>query len=443
MDFINNFLTSGYSFSKEENLQKFRFSLLNSSMLIASVFTFINYFGSVFKFVPFPPVYEHIVLFYAISCLVSIIILRVKKSYFLLATNIVVLTSLVVFYAALLMVKADEFRLIWFFLVVFASFVLLGKRYGITLMFIVLISILIINQMYELGFSKLAQFSFFNSFLIFAAFSYFFLEKIEKDSLEFSSLNGQLKNKILQEKQQRKEQEQMLLRQCRMANMGEMLDSIAHQWRQPLMHINSILLNMDSDLETRSAADQKNLNKRVDEISSLTEHMSQTIEDFRTLFKVEQEQTEFSLNKIINDVLVLMKNQLQDIDITFLETKETQLFSNKSELMQVIIIILANAVEALEINKIKQKRITIQLQEEQNTISILIEDNAGGISQKNIKKIFDPYFTSKTQSGGTGLGLYIANIIIKHKMLGNIIATNTLEGAKFEISLRKNHVKNT
>jgi len=243
---LSNFLTSGFEFSESENLQRFRFSLLNSSMLIAAFFTFFNYFASVLNLIPFPSLYEKIVLLYALACVFSIFLLRANKNNFLLATNIVLLTSLIVFYSALFMVTDDEFRLIWFFLVVFASFVLIGKKYGIILMLIVLISIIIITQVFHLDFSRLAQFTFFNSFLIFTAFSYFFLEKIEKDSKEFKVLNKKLADKVSHEIKQREEQEQMLLQQCRMANMGEMLDSIAHQWRQPLMHINSILLNMDN-----------------------------------------------------------------------------------------------------------------------------------------------------------------------------------------------------
>ena len=104
---------------------------------------------------------------------------------------------------------------------------------------------------FDLGFSKYTQSTFFASFLIFTSFPYFFLEKIEKDALEFKLLNNKLKDKVIQETLQREQQEQMLLQQCRMASMGEMLDSIAHQWRQPLMHINAILLNMDNALETK------------------------------------------------------------------------------------------------------------------------------------------------------------------------------------------------
>lgn len=432
---LNNFLTSGHPFAESDNLQRFRFSLLNSLLLIASVFSLLNYLSSIFKLVPFAPIYEKTLLFYVFACLFSLYLLRKKKSYYLIAVNNIVLSSLVLFYMALFVVLHDEFRLIWFFLVVFASFVLMGKRYGIILTLLLLVSIILINQRFDLGFSALAQFTFINSFLIFSAFSYFFLEKIEKDALEFKLLNNKLENNVNDEIRQRKEQEHMLLRQSRMANMGEMLDSIAHQWRQPLMHINSILMNMDNSLETKDTKKQSKvyLENKIDEVAKLTEYMSQTIEDFRGLFKVEKEQTHFTLESAINDVLNLMKNSFNNIEINYKGKGNTSIFAHRGELIQLIIILLSNAVEVLNKRNIENKRITIDAYTSKDSVVITIEDSAGGIIPKNIEAIFDSYFTTKEQSGGTGLGLYIAKIIVEQKMSGKISVCNTQSGAKFSI----------
>jgi len=440
---FSSFLTSGHVFSENQNLQGFRFSLLNSLLLIASIFTLINYFASVFDFVPFTPLYEKTLLFYSLACHFSILLLRQNRGYYLIAVNTIVFSSLILFYMALFIVLNDEFRLIWFFLVVFASFVLAGKRYGIILTLLLLISIVVINQNFDLGFSKIAQFTFINSFLIFSAFSYFFLEKIEKDELEFKLLSNKLKSKVNDEIQRRKEQEQMLLRQSRMANMGEMLDSIAHQWRQPLMHINSILMNMDNSLDPNNSQKQGKdyMESKIDEISMLTSYMSQTIEDFRGLFKVEKEQTYFTLENAINDVLTLMKNSFKEIDIYYETRGETLVFAYRSELIQVIIILLSNAVEAFTKRDIKNKRITIESNQSKEQTVFSIEDNGGGIIPENIDAIFAPYFTTKEQSGGTGLGLYIAKIIIDKKMQGELVAANTPNGARFTIKLSKPELK--
>jgi len=437
LGFIDDLLTSGHSFSKNDNLQKFRFSLLNSISLITLVTTFFYLFVSIFSIVPYAPVYVTMISIYGVACFISRYLLRKNKSYYTLSVNIIVLTSLSVFYVALFVVTNDEFRLIWFFLLVFTSFVLMGRQYTIILTLLILVSIIVINQFFELGFSGVAQLTFLISFLIFNSFSYIFLLKIEKDEHEFKKLNNKLVDKIANEIRERKEQEEMLLRQSRMANMGEMLDSIAHQWRQPLMHINSILMNMDSSINRTRTITQNQINVKVDEIATLTAHMSQTIEDFRGLFSVEKEQIHLTLEDAINDVLTLMKNSFNNIKVDYKIIGETTILAHRSELIQLIIILLSNAVEALNNHNNQNKKITIMAYTSGSGGVITIEDNAGGIKSKNVDAIFDPYFTTKEQSGGTGLGLYIAKIIAEQKIGGEITAANTSAGAKFTILLNK------
>lgn len=226
----------------------------------------------------------------------------------------------------------------------------------------------------------------------------------------------------------------MLLRQCRMANMGEMIDAIAHQWRQPLMNINAILMNMDI-LTEEEKKDGKVLEQSIDEISSLTSHMSQTIEDFRTLYQEEKTKTTFEVYGLIEDVLTLMKNNFQDIAVSIEGDTTLQVVSYKNELTQVLITLFSNAIEVLKSRNIFPKKIRIDLLQDRKQTLICIEDNAGGIIEKNMASVFDPYFTTKKQTGGTGLGLYITKIIIEQHMKGEISVTNTKHGAKFLIAL--------
>jgi signal transduction histidine kinase len=433
---IDNFLTSGHEFTGNDNLQKFRFSMLNSLLVIAALFSFVNYFAFIFKYIVLTPIYAKAVLAFALVCFCIIYLLRIRKNLYPIAVIIILVSALSLFFFALITSVQDEFRLIWFFLTLFVGFILMGKKYGLLLMLLILASIYYIEHSSGLGLSKLAMFTFSNSFLIFTAFAYFYLQKIERDSLEFKLLNDKLESKITQEIQQRKEQEQMLLRQCRMANMGEMMDSIAHQWRQPLMHINSILMNMDNALEAKKNR-KDYLGNKIDEVASLTTHMSQTIEDFRNLFKAEKEKTQFALNIVIADVLTLMKNGFNNIDVIFNAKGNITILGYRSELIQVIIILLSNAVEALDKSNTQNKKIEITTEASDDSAVISIEDNGGGISLENIVNIFDPYFTTKDQSGGTGLGLYIARIIVEHKMSGKITACNTGVGARFTIMLSK------
>jgi len=258
-------------------------------------------------------------------------------------------------------------------------------------------------------------------------------KEVEVKTKDLQNLNKQLEYRIKEEVGQRLAQEQMLLRQSRMASMGEMIDTIAHQWRQPLMNINAVMMNLDRGIER--AKKPSELKEKVLEIFSLTAHMSHTIEDFRDLLKIGKDRHYFILNDVIVGVVKLLKNNLKGIVVGYEVDEEIGIESYQSEFTQVLIILLNNASEILHLRNISDKHIYISIREEYQGIFIEIEDNAGGIDKEDLAKIFDPYYTTKNQIGGTGLGLYIARIIIEKNMNGSIVASNTDRGALFSIGI--------
>jgi len=213
-----------------------------------------------------------------------------------------------------------------------------------------------------------------------------------------------------------------------------MIDSIAHQWRQPLMNINAILMNMDRAIETQNNP-QKYLADKMDEVITLTTHMSQTIEDFRSLLRSDKQKTHFFIDKSIVRILELFEETLKDIDVQVIGSNGLTFFGYNNELIQVIMIILNNAIDTLQVRKIESKKIVIQVSLTQTNLLISIEDNAEGIDNSYLDSIFDPYFTTKKSTGGTGLGLYIAKIIIEQNMHGSLHAENTKNGAMFSIRI--------
>lgn len=440
MRMSDNFLTSGHEFSKNDGLQKFRFAFLNILLLVPTLVTVINLIVLFAAANDSDDGFEKAVLFYFSGLIALIILLRKDRKYYLAVVSLFTLSTLTLFYFVTLTRPEDEFRMIGFFIGVFNTYVLLGKKAGALLGVIIVISVVLISSFHDMELSSQAFTTFYSFFIPFTVFLYFFLDKVEKDSLEFEVLHNRLREKVKLETNHRMEQEQMLLRRSRMANMGEMLDSIAHQWRQPLMHINSILLNIESALDRKSENDNDKdyLNGKLDEIAVLTTHMSQTIEDFRGLFKVEKEYTNFNLQEVTNDVLALLKNNLNDIELERRNLNDVEVLGHRSELMQVIIIVLSNSIDVLNTRKIDSKKIILDIKLQADSVCITIEDNAGGISVDNAERIFDPYFTTKEQSGGTGLGLYIAKIIVEHNMGGAITVSNTANGAKFSICLLTN-----
>jgi C4-dicarboxylate-specific signal transduction histidine kinase len=328
----------------------------------------------------------------------------------------------------MLSVEYDEFRMVWFFLTAFAAYMLRGKKYGEFITSIIFILVLFFYFMVGINISGYGLFTFFSALLSFNIFAYYFMDKIENETAYFEQ-------EVQYEVEKRQAQEQILLRQYRMANMGEMIDAIAHQWRQPLMQGNMILLNIDDSLENEFY-NKKYLQEKISELSSLNRHMSQTIDDFRALLHHEKSKSRFNVAKMIDEVLELMKTQLKEIETSVSPNDAPySIVGYKNEVIQVVIILISNAIEALKHTEYKKISITIQQKEE--SIDILIEDNAGGIDNSILDKIFDSYFTTKKEIKGTGLGLYIAKIIIEENMQGKLSVKQGREGAQFTISIKK------
>lgn len=435
MKYVDNFLTSGHTFQKNENLKKFRFALLNSILVVTTFFTLLNYFASTFHFIQLSTIYENVMIIYSFINIIIIFALRRDLNTYVPMANIIIFISLIVFYFALFTSPTDELRLVWFFLLLYATFLLRGKQFGLILMIFILSSVFFVHiYIIDTNYSKLALFTFFNVMIIFTLFSYFFLSKIEKDALEFELLNNKLKEKVLEETEQRKEQEKMLLHQCRLASMGEMIDSIAHQWRQPLMNINAILMNMERGIEIKEEP-KEYLEEKMNEIVALTTYMSQTIEDFRSLFKEEKEKVSFDITNIISHGLELFEGALKNISISLNQTTKYLYYGYSNEFLQVTMILLSNAVEVIKSRNIEDPTIEISITSNVQNIYIVFQDNAGGIDEGHIPHIFDPYFTTKERTGGTGLGLYVAKIIIEQNMHGILKVSNENKGARFEISI--------
>lgn len=208
--------------------------------------------------------------------------------------------------------------------------------------------------------------------------------------------------------------------------MGEMIGNIAHQWRQPLSTISTIASGIKLEDELNLMTKDK-MYKNLDLIVSNTKHLSDTIEDFRNFFKKDKTKTNFVLKNIIEKVISLMSASLKNKDIKIkLDIDENiELYTLENELTQAILNILNNSKDALLEKELACKIIKIKAYKKEEKIYIEVYDNGGGISESIIDKIFEPYFTTKFQSQGTGIGLYMTRTIIVGHMKGKIQAMNT------------------
>lgn len=241
--------------------------------------------------------------------------------------------------------------------------------------------------------------------------------------------------KIEEEVEKRILYEKDIMQKNRLASMGEMLDNIAHQWRQPLMKISAILLNTDRNIELKNY-DEKYLQQRLEDISNTIFFMSNTIDTFREFLNPNKARQNFEVFQAVEKCLKVLNVSLKDVQVN-LNKKEIYIDAYESEFMQVIISILSNSIEILEQKKIKNKEVNITIFEDDNSIFVSLEDNAGGIEKENLDRVFDPYFTTKHKTGGTGMGLYISKIIMLSSFGGDIKVENGDFGARFVLNLVK------
>jgi C4-dicarboxylate-specific signal transduction histidine kinase len=260
----------------------------------------------------------------------------------------------------------------------------------------------------------------------------------ESSKNELSVINNsaiKMIKKIEEEVDKRILYEKDIMQKNRLASMGEMIDNIAHQWRQPLMKINAILLNTDRAIELKKY-DEKYLQTKIDEISNTVYFMSNTIDTFREFLNPNKTKQHFEIKESIEKSIEFLSSSLENTEVK-LESKEYLVEASQSEFMQVIISMLSNAVDIFEVKKIKNQKIDISIYEDEVNIFIEILDNAGGIEEENLYKVFDPYFTTKHKQGGTGMGLYIAKIIMINSFNGDISVQNEANGARFTLKILK------
>ena len=233
-----------------------------------------------------------------------------------------------------------------------------------------------------------------------------------------------------------RQKDKQLLEQSRLAQMGEMISMIAHQWRQPLAAISSA-----SGAITLKAKRDRLGNELAIELSGkiadYSQHLSSTINDFREFFKTNKEKKEASFEEIVTCVLNIVEETIQSQNIKLIKEFQTDLkvetFPN--EIKQVVLNLLKNAEDVLLDNKIVDPFIKIRTYQSEDNLHLEISDNGGGIPEKIIGNIFDPYFSTKTQKDGTGLGLYMSKTIIQEHCHGQLKVSNSEDGALFTIVL--------
>jgi C4-dicarboxylate-specific signal transduction histidine kinase len=254
------------------------------------------------------------------------------------------------------------------------------------------------------------------------------------DITEIEEYKKELKEQI----RRIKEKQQILIQNSKMASMGEMIANIAHQWRQPLNSLSALHTVLMMDYEDNGGLTKEKIAEFKEESSQYIHRMSSTIDDFRNFFSPTKEKELFVVSDAIKESIKFVKDSYLDSGVELIDRtldRDTQICSYKNELMQVIMILLNNSRDAVVSNNIKNPKVLIDFIESDDEIKICVKDNGGGIDEDIMDRIFEPYFTTKFKSDGTGVGLYMSKMIVEDSIGGKLSLKNFEDGVLASLTL--------
>ncbi|HFU74671.1 MAG TPA: PAS domain-containing sensor histidine kinase [Arcobacter sp.] len=267
------------------------------------------------------------------------------------------------------------------------------------------------------------------------------LSTIKQKEIELEKLNRELEKKINEAVQENREKDRSIIEKSRLAQLGEMISMIAHQWRQPLTAISATCNNIILQTMMDKKLQEEEVRKELELVTGYTKYLSDTIDDFRNFFKKNKFKEKTTIDKIINDTLYIISSTIENHNITLTTSlnASVEIETYTGEIKQVILSIIKNAQDALRLNNIKNAEIRIDTYTHTDYVELIISDNAKGIPINILDRIFEPYFSTKKELDGTGLGLYMSKIIVEKNCDGKLFATNKNDGAVFFLQLPINN----
>ena len=240
----------------------------------------------------------------------------------------------------------------------------------------------------------------------------------------------------LQAMEELRKKDEALIQQSRQAAMGEMIGNIAHQWRQPLNAVGLLVQDLTLSYEYGNFS-KEYLDTNTKKIMQLVRHMSQTIDDFRNFFTPDREKCDFDPRQVVERTLALVEGTLKEkqIAVTVNASPAPSINGHPNEFSQALLNIINNAVDAFVDRRPPSPALEVSVKGEEGKVVVTVADNAGGVQEEILDRIFEPYFTTKEQGKGTGIGLFMAKNIVEKSMNGRLTVRNTEAGAEFRLEV--------
>jgi len=329
--------------------------------------------------------------------------------------------------------KNTDIASIWLLVIPLFSFILLRPKEALLYSALALATMFLLFQLHPESASFMEKFRVI-AFGFFLVGTLYILSKSRKSAWnETENHVNNLEHKVEEALSQRLEQEKLLIQSSKMATLGELLSSIAHQWKQPISSISAITMNLRLQEHKYEEPNEARL-VLLDQLEGQTQFMSETMNDFRLFFKPDQQQAAFDITADTQKLINLFKRnfEAQGITVKLNKINSIQVFGYSNMLKQALLNVLINAKEAIEENKPTNKNIDIAFNKENIYGIVTIQDYAGGIPNNIINKIFEKHFTTKGENG-SGIGLAMTKEIVEDFFHGKIAIENIDDGTKVSI----------
>jgi signal transduction histidine kinase len=416
---LDNFFTSGWSFDESETDTRSKFQMINVALVLSTLALFYGIAGNILRET------YHIVPIEAFLASVNVALFFILKKYRKSFTKVATIITFQFTFFFLYLAYAHEpsdLKHVWLFTYPIILLYLQSKKAAMY-WFGVLIALLIIAPLQpfvDVSYSLYQVTYIAFVLLILASIVYFYQLKMEEA-------------KALIRRQQT-----MLQHQAKQAVMGEMISMIAHQWRQPLSTVTLNVSNLQIKKLLGKDIPNEEFDKALEDISDTVVYLSDTIDDFQTYFRPNKEITRLEIRELIERSVSFALPRLKGTNIKIEVDSENKIIveTYANELVQVMLNIITNAIDALAVSDNPKPQISIRAQERDDKIAIFIKDDAGGISDKSLPRVFEPYFSTKGKNG-TGLGLYMSQMIVQKQFNGVIKVQSSPKGTQFEVEIQK------